>query len=52
MLCGPDFMSIYELVESVAEYFGLSMATVTRVDSSTLNQRVTTAWTGLLFQKQ
>ncbi len=37
-ISGPDFMSIYELVESVAEHFGLSMATVTRVDSSTLNQ--------------
>ena len=37
-ISGPDFMSIYELVESVAEYFGLSLAAVTRVDSSTLNQ--------------
>jgi len=37
-ISGPDFMSIYELVESVSEHFGLSMATVTRVDSSTLNQ--------------
>lgn len=37
-ISGPDFMSIYELVESVAEHFGLSMATVTLVDSSTLNQ--------------
>lgn len=37
-ISGPDFMSIYELVESVAEHFDLSMATVTRVDSSTLNQ--------------
>ena len=37
-ISGPDFMSIYELVESVAEHFGLSMATVIRVDSSTLNQ--------------
>ena len=37
-ISGPHFMSIYELVESVSEHFGLSMATVTRVDSSTLNQ--------------
>ena len=37
-ISGPDFMSIYELVESVAEHFGLSIATVTRVNSSTLNQ--------------
>ena len=37
-ISGPDFMSIYELVESVSEHFGLSMATVTRVDSSTLNK--------------
>ena len=37
-ISGPDFMSIYELVESVAEHFGLSLAEVTRVDSSTLNQ--------------
>ena len=27
-ISGPDFMSIYQLVEAVAEYFGLSMANV------------------------
>ena len=37
-ISGPDFMSIYELVGHVAEHFGLSMDTVTRVDSTTLNQ--------------
>jgi dTDP-4-dehydrorhamnose reductase len=37
-ISGPDFMSIYELVEAVAKHFNLSMETVTRVDSSTLNQ--------------
>lgn len=37
-ISGPDFMSIYELVGQVAEHFGLSMETVTRVDSTTLNQ--------------
>ena len=37
-ISGPDFMSIYELVEAVAKHFNLSMDTVTRVDSSTLNQ--------------
>lgn len=37
-ISGPDFMSIYELVGRVAEHFGLSMDSVTRVDSTTLNQ--------------
>lgn len=37
-ISGPDFMSIFELVERVADYFGLSMETVTKVDSTTLNQ--------------
>jgi len=37
-ISGPDYMSIFELVAQVAEHFGLTMDTVTRVDSSTLNQ--------------
>lgn len=37
-ISGPDFMSIYELVEAVAKHFGLSMDTVTKVSSTTLNQ--------------
>lgn len=37
-ISGPDFMSIYELVGHVAAHFNLSMDTVTRVDSTTLNQ--------------
>ena len=37
-ISGPDLMSIYELVGQVARYFNLSMDSVTRVDSSTLNQ--------------
>jgi dTDP-4-dehydrorhamnose reductase len=37
-ISGPDFMSIYQLVEQVAVHFGLSMDHVTRVDSTTLNQ--------------
>lgn len=37
-ISGPDFMSIYELVEAVAKHFDLSMETVTRVSSTTLNQ--------------
>ena len=37
-ISGPDFMSIYELVEAVATHFGLSMDTVTKVSSETLNQ--------------
>ena len=31
-------MSIYELVGQVAQHFNLSMGSVTRVDSTTLNQ--------------
>lgn len=37
-ISGSDFMSIYELVERVAAYYGLSMAQVQRVSSDTLNQ--------------
>ena len=37
-ISGPDFMSIYELVERVAQHFDLSMDTVTKVSSTTLNQ--------------
>lgn len=37
-ISGPDFMSIYELVEAVADHFGLSMESVTKVSSLTLNQ--------------
>ena len=37
-ISGPDFMSIYQLVEAVAKYFGLSMANVDKVNSSMLNQ--------------
>ena len=37
-ISGPDFMSIYELVEAVASHFGLSMEAVSKVSSSTLNQ--------------
>jgi dTDP-4-dehydrorhamnose reductase len=37
-ISGPDFMSIYDLVGQVAAYFGLSMESVTRTDSTTLNQ--------------
>ena len=37
-ISGPDFMSIYQLVEAVAKYFGLSMANVDKVNSAILNQ--------------
>jgi len=37
-ISGKDFMSIYELVERVAKFYGLSMATVTKSDSKNLNQ--------------
>lgn len=37
-IAGPDYMSIYELVERVANFYHLSMDSVTRVDSTTLNQ--------------
>ena len=37
-ISGPDFMSIYDLVGQVAAHFGLSMESVTRTDSTTLNQ--------------
>ncbi|MEY3982682.1 MAG: hypothetical protein RL160_239 [Bacteroidota bacterium] len=37
-ISGSDFMSIYDLVSRVADYYGLSMEHVSRVGSNTLNQ--------------
>jgi dTDP-4-dehydrorhamnose reductase len=37
-ICGPETMSIYQIVERVAKYFNLSTKTLIRTDSSTLNQ--------------
>ena len=37
-ISGKDQMSIYELVQRVANYFGLSMDTVSKIDSVSLNQ--------------
>ena len=35
---GPETLSIYTIVERVANYYGLSTETLTKTDSSTLNQ--------------
>ena len=37
-ISGKDQMNIYELVQRVANYFGLSMENVSRIDSASLNQ--------------
>ena len=37
-IAGKDYMSVIELVERVAKFYGFSMENITRVDSSTLNQ--------------
>lgn len=37
-ISGKDFMSIYELVERIADYYGLDKSVLNRSDSSTLNQ--------------
>ena len=37
-ISGPETISIFEIVERVARYFGLSTETLVRTDSSTLNQ--------------
>lgn len=37
-ISGSDFMSIYELVERVADFYGLSKSGLNRSDSSSLNQ--------------
>ncbi len=37
-ISGPETLSIYTIVERVANYFGLSTETLTKTDSSTLNQ--------------
>ena len=38
-ISGKDFMSIYELIERVAKYYGLSMENVGKTDSKSLNQK-------------
>jgi len=37
-ISGQDQMNIYELVQRVADYFGLSMENVSKIDSKSLNQ--------------
>ena len=37
-ISGPETFSIYGIVERVANYYGLSTETLTKTDSSTLNQ--------------
>lgn len=37
-IAGKDYMSVIELVERVARFYGFSMDCINRVDSSTLNQ--------------
>ena len=37
-IAGKDYMSVIELVERVAIFYGYSMECINRVDSSTLNQ--------------
>ena len=37
-IAGKDYMSVIELVERVAKFYGFSMEHISRVDSSTLNQ--------------
>jgi len=37
-IAGKDYMSVIELVERVAKFYGFSMENINRVDSSTLNQ--------------
>lgn len=37
-ISGPETFSIYTIVERVANYYGLSTETLTKTDSSTLNQ--------------
>lgn len=37
-IAGKDYMSVIELVERVAQFYGYSMDCINRVDSSTLNQ--------------
>lgn len=37
-ICGPETMSVFEIVTRVARHFGLSTESLVRTDSSTLNQ--------------
>lgn len=38
-ICGKDFMHIYELVQRVAKHYGLSMESVGKTNSASLNQK-------------
>lgn len=38
-LCGPDYMSIYEMIVRMAKYYGKPVDNIHRVSSSTLNQK-------------
>lgn len=38
-LCGPDYMSIYEMIVRMAKYYGKPVDHIHRVSSSTLNQK-------------
>jgi dTDP-4-dehydrorhamnose reductase len=37
-ICGPETMSVYEIVCRVAKYFSFDIGLIKRTDSSTLNQ--------------
>lgn len=37
-ICGPETMSIFDIVGRIAQHYGFSMENVTRISSSTLNQ--------------
>ncbi|MCC6817396.1 MAG: SDR family oxidoreductase [Bacteroidia bacterium] len=51
-ISGKDFMSIYELVERVADFYNLSKAGMSKSDSTTLNQAaVRPPITGFIIEK-
>lgn len=51
-ICGKDLMNIYELVQRVADKYGLSIESVQKVKSNTLNQPATRPpFTGLKIDK-
>ncbi|MFT6970591.1 MAG: dTDP-4-dehydrorhamnose reductase, partial [Roseivirga sp.] len=51
-ICGMDLLNPYEMAVKTADYFGLSMATMQKADSSTFSQTAKRPpKTGLLIEK-
>lgn len=51
-ICGKDFMSVLEMIQRIGLYYGHDLSNITKVNSSTLNQKAKRPpITGLLIDK-